>query len=197
MIGIILAAGFSRRMGKNKLILPFKNNTIIESVIKETMASKLEEIYIVCQEGKVKDIGSKYSINIILNKRANEGQSTSIVEALRQIEDINKYDSFMFLMGDQPLINKDFLNEMINFYYDNKYSILVPVYNSKRGTPVIFSSTWREKLLDLKGDEGGRQIIKKYGEEVLEYKVDSESLGVDIDNLEDYNKVLNIDKATK
>lgn len=194
MIGIILAAGFSRRMGTNKLLLPFKNKTIIEAVLKEAMESNLEKVYIVCQEGKVKEIISKYSKNIIVNNRASEGQSTSIVEALIKIKDINKYDSFMFLMGDQPLINKNFLNEMINFYYDNKCSILVPIYKSKRGTPVVFSSNWYSKLLNLKGDEGGRQIIKQNMECVMEYRVDNGMLGKDIDNIKDYNEVLDIAK---
>jgi len=188
MIGIILGAGYSKRMGTNKLLLPFKNKTIIEVIIEEAIASKLEKVYIVCREDETIKIVNKYPINIIINERAHEGQSTSIVEAMKEIE--NNFGSYMFLMGDQPLIHKDFINEMIDFYYSNNSSILVPLYNNKRGTPVIFSSKWSAELLRLKGDEGGRQIIRQNSEEVLEYKVDSEILGKDIDKVEDYEKIL-------
>lgn len=188
MIGIILAAGFSKRMGKNKLLLPFKDNTIIESVIREVVSSKLNKVYIVCREDEVKDLAGKYSLNIIINKKAHEGQSTSIVEAIKKVD--SEAGSYMFLMGDQPLINKDFINEMIDFYNNNNTSILVPYYNDKRGTPVIFSSKWKKDLLKLKGDEGGRQIIRGNIKDILKYKVDSKILGIDIDNIEDYERIL-------
>jgi len=55
---------------------------------------------------------------------------------------------------------------------------------------VIFSSKWSAELLMLKGDEGGRQIIRENSKEVLEYKVNSAILGKDVDNIEDYEKIL-------
>lgn len=192
MIGIILAAGFSKRMGKNKLVLPFKDSTIIESVIKEVLASNLDKAYIVCREDEVKDLANKYPIHIIVNKRAHEGQSTSIVRALEQIGDSDSNDSYMFFVGDQPLIHKQFINEMIDFYYENKASILVPLYNNKRGTPVIFFSKWKNDLLKLTGDEGGRRIIRQNMKVVLEYEVDNEFLGRDIDTIDSYNEILTV-----
>ena len=189
MIGIILASGYSKRMGTNKLLLSFKDKTIIENIIEEVIYSKLEKVYIVCRENEVKEIVGKYPIQIIINEMAHEGQSTSIVEAIKEVD--NNFDSYMFLMGDQPLMNRDFINKMIDFYYSNNSSILVPYYNGKRGTPVIFSSKWKNDLLKLKGDEGGRQIIRDNSEDVLEYKVESEILGMDIDKAEDYERILN------
>lgn len=192
MIGIILAAGFSKRMGQNKLILPFKDSTIIESVIKEVLSSNLDQAYIVCREDEVKGLAGKYPIHIIVNKRAYEGQSTSIVKALEQIEARDHNDSYMFFMGDQPLIHRQFINEMIDFYYENKASILVPLYHNKRGTPVIFSSKWKDDLLKLTGDEGGRQIIRQNMKEVLAYEVDNEYLGRDIDTMDGYKEILTL-----
>jgi len=188
MIGVILASGYSRRMGANKLLLPFKNKTMIEAVIEEAISSNLEGIYIVCRNNEIKDVVNQYPINIIMNEEAHEGQSTSIVKAIQEVE--GKYDSYMFLMGDQPLINKDFINEIMDFYYNNNSSILVPIYNGKRGTPVVFASKWNNALLELRGDEGGRQIIRQNNKEVLEYEVDHQVLGVDIDNIEDYKKIM-------
>lgn len=187
MIGIILAAGYSKRMGTNKLLLAFKGKKIIENVIEEAITSKLDKVYIVCREDETKDIASKYPINIIINERAYEGQSTSVVEAIKEMGD--NADSYMFLMGDQPLIHRDFINDMIDFFCNNRASILVPYYSGKRGTPVIFSSKWKQELLQLKGDEGGRQIIRENSDVVSEYKVDSKALGKDIDTVEDYEEL--------
>lgn len=190
MIGIILGAGYSRRMGKDKLLLPFKEATIIETIIKEVAASNLEKVYLVCRDNEVKEIAEKYPIHVITNENAEEGQSTSIVKAMETIGDIAP--SYMFLMGDQPLISKEFINGMMDFYSQNQASILVPVYNGKRGTPTIFSNRWQEHLMKLKGDEGGRNIIRAHPEEVQMYPVKDEILGKDVDSLEQYMEILNL-----
>ena len=190
MVGIILGAGYARRMGKDKLLLPFKETTIIETIIKEGVASELERIYLVCRDNQVKEIAKKYPIHVIINENAGEGQSTSIVKAMEAVGDI--VPSYIFLMGDQPLISKDFINSMMDFYRQNHASILVPVYNGKPGTPTIFSNRWQEHLLKLKGDEGGRSIIRAHPKEVQLYPVENGILGKDVDSLEQYIEILNL-----
>ena len=65
MNGIILAAGFSRRMGDNKLLMEYKGKTIIESVIETIKKSKVTNLILVAKDDKIIEIGKKLNIKTV------------------------------------------------------------------------------------------------------------------------------------
>jgi molybdenum cofactor cytidylyltransferase len=67
---------------------------------------------------------------------------------------------------------------------------VLPVYQGKRGHPVILDrKKYEPELLDLHGDVGGREIVQKHPEDVLEVAVASKGVLMDIDAPEDYQGV--------
>nr|WP_300002628.1 nucleotidyltransferase family protein [Tissierella sp.] len=184
--GIILASGFSNRMGRDKLLIKLKDETLIETVIKACKESELDKLLLVYRQKEVKDIGEKYNLETILNSNANLGQSESIKLGVAGV----KMDSdFMFIMGDQPFIDKEHINKLINKYNNSEKGILVPYYNSKRGMPSIFGGKYRDELLRVQGDKGGRDLMKKHKEDLEEFHFQDEKLGKDIDTPEDLEVV--------
>lgn len=183
--GIILASGFSKRMGKEKLLLNIDGIPIIERVITSVKGSKIDEIILVYRNDEIKEIGDKYNIKTIFNENSNLGQSESIKLGLKNS---NKFtDGYMFFVGDQPYLDSYIINKIIDKYDNENSKIVIPRYNNKNGNPVLFSSQLKNKLLDLKGDTGGRKIINETNEvEYIDFK--DEKLGIDIDNIEEYNK---------
>jgi molybdenum cofactor cytidylyltransferase len=144
---------------------------------------------LVYQYEDIKRIGNKYHAKTVFNERADEGQSTSIKTGIKAAS--LETDGFMFLVGDQPFLNAETINTLIDAFNREHHSIIVPVYNGKRGNPVIFPATLKDDLLALTGDRGGRVLIETMAERVKLVTIEDERLGTDVDTEEDYERVRN------
>lgn len=186
--GIVLAAGFSTRMKQEKLLLPFKNMPVIERVVRAAKQSFLDELILVFQNERVREIAGRYKIKTVLNADAAQGQSTSIQAGILAAHP--QTGAFMFLVGDQPYLDPQTINRLITVWKNNTGSIIVPLYKGSRGNPVIFPAQLKKDLLDLRGDTGGRTILDRMAENVISIAVDSDFIGADIDTPEAYDKLL-------
>ncbi|WP_300384878.1 molybdenum cofactor cytidylyltransferase [Clostridium sp.] len=187
MNGIILASGFSRRMGQNKLLMKIKEETIIEKVIKEVKKSEIEKVYIVTNNEEIKNIAYKLEVKVIKNENAIKGQSEGIKAGVKKIKE---NEDFMFFCGDQPFIDFITINNLINAFKENKDKIIVPIFENRKGNPVIFPGKFRLDLLGLEGDIGGRYIIKKHKDNVIFFEVEKEIFLKDIDNYDEYKEMI-------
>jgi len=96
----------------------------------------------------------------------------------------------MLALGDQPLVDSQTINRLIEEFYNHDKGIAVPTYQGRRGHPIIFAIKYKPELLELEGDIGGREIIKNHPDDILEVAVDSESVIADIDTRADYHSQL-------
>lgn len=187
--GVLLAAGESKRMGRCKVLLPFGGSTVIEKVSDTMLSSRLDEVIVVvgrdAEEATAKLRGRP--VKIALNPAYREGMSTSIVRGLSLTDPQAK--AVLFALADQPLIKSRIINQMISAFMLNNKGIALPVYQGRRGHPVIFSSAYRPELLELKGDVGAREVVAAHPEDVLEVPVDSAGVCADMDTEQEYREL--------
>jgi len=186
---LLLAAGESKRMGRQKLILPFGASTIIEQTIDNLLNSKVDEVIVVVgyrAEELVKRIASK-PIKIAVNPQYHQGMSTSIIGGLNLIDE--KAKAVMIALADQPGINSKVIDKLIQEFRQHNKGIGIPTYQGNRGHPVIFSIKYKGAFLKLTGDVGGREIIDKHWNDILEIPVDSKGINIDVDTLSDYEQL--------
>ena len=184
--GIILASGFSNRMGKDKLLIEIKGEKIIERVINACIQSNLNKVILVYREQDIKEIAKKYKIKVIQNNQAYKGQSESMKIGIRNTDDDSSY---MFIVGDQPFINPETINRLIKEYKDSKSTITIPYYGRERGMPIIISNIYKDELLNVTGDKGGRDIIEKYLQKARIVNIENIKIGKDIDEPQDLDKL--------
>ena len=183
---ILLAAGQSKRMGELKQLMPFGQSTIVEQAVDNLLGSAVDEVIVVVgykAEDVIKAIAAK-PIKLAINPDYEQGMSTSIIAGLNLVH--GRVQGVMLALGDQPLVNSQTINSLIEEFYNHDKGIAVPTYQGSRGHPIIFAIKYKEKLLKLKGDVGGRQIIKDHPGDVLEVAVNSESIVADFDTTDDY-----------
>jgi molybdenum cofactor cytidylyltransferase len=178
--GIILGAGSSRRMGRNKLDLKFGEKSMVEMVIENAKASKLDEIVLVT---------GKYDIATDIKKLHNDsyhmGMSTSIIKGME-----NYYgDGVMILLGDMPYVSTEVINYLYEAFQCSEKNILVPAHKGKRGNPVILGVKYYKDLLCNTGDKGARDIINSNLEDVEFIEVNSTGIFIDVDDEEKYNSL--------
>jgi len=190
---ILLAAGESQRMGRPKQLLPFGSSTILGKTIDNLLSSRADEVIVVLgtRAGAMKQVIAGRQVKVVVNPDYREGMSTSLIAGLEHVD--SKAQWVMVALADQPLIDKDTYNRLIEGALGCDMGIILPTYRSKRGNPVIFSIKYKDELLGLEGDLGGREILKKHPDDILEVAVGSEGVTIDINNLDDYYSCLKLD----
>lgn len=183
---ILLAAGQSKRMGELKQLMPFGQSTIVEQAVDNLLGSAVNEVIVVVgykAEDVIKAIAAK-PIKLAINPDYEQGMSTSIIAGLNLVH--GRVQGVMLALGDQPLVNSQTIDRLIEEFYNHDKGIAVPTYQGRRGHPIIFAIKYKEQMLKLRGDVGGRQIIEDHPGDVLEVAVNSESIVADFDTTDDY-----------
>lgn len=186
---ILLAAGEAKRMGKPKLLMPFGGGTVLGRTLDILLSSSVDEVIVVlgAEAEEMRKVVADKGVKVAINPDYRRGMSTSLIAGLKQVD--SRAQWVMVALADQPLVGKETYNRLIEESLRADKGIIVPSYQGKRGNPVIFSARYREELLWLGGDIGGRDILKKYPDDILEVAVDSESVTIDINTLDDYHSL--------
>ncbi len=188
--GIILAAGEGKRMGKVKLTLPLGDKQLIEWVLQAVKLAPLDKYFLVVrpEDKEMIKIGESWGAEIVLNPEYRSGMSSSIRKALDQISS-EVVEGIFILLGDQPLINPSIIFKMLKAFTPGKREIVVPFYKDKQGNPVLFDNYWRDELLELSGDVGGRSLLKANPENIKRVKISDRAVIEDINSEEDYFRI--------
>ena len=188
---IILAAGSSRRMGSQKLLLPFGESTIIETVIDNVLNSSIDHVMVVLgpkQESILQAIG-KRPVQFCHNKEHEKGMLSSIICGIRALP-ADAVSALIFL-GDQPGIPPAVTNSVIEAYNEELFGIVIPVHDHRRGHPLLVDMKYRKEVEKLDLEEGLRALRHHFPQDVLEVEVDEPGILVDIDTSEDYKNATN------
>ncbi len=183
---ILLGAGESKRLGINKLQLPWGKKTILEKCLQTFLRSKVKEVVVVLNE-KLREMETRLKqkrVKIIFNPEYRKGMSASIHYGLRVIHP--KSQGVLIALGDQPNLNTKTINALIHHFQQSKKGIIVPSYLGKMGHPVLFHRKYFNDLFTLDGDRGGKSIIKKNEIDVEIVSTTSKGVIQDIDTWEDY-----------
>jgi len=187
---ILLGAGESKRMGKNKLFLPWGKRTILEHCLQALLRSMAKEVVVVIND-RMEEIAHYWrerGVKVVVNPDYRKGMSGSIRRGIQTLD--LKSDGILIALGDQPFIKTRTINALIGAFRRGEGKIIVPSFRGRRGHPVIFHRKYEEKLLRLRGDAGGKTIIMKHPENVRIIPVKSEGVIRDIDTWGDYKKEL-------
>ena len=96
-------------------------------------------------------------------------------------------EAVIFLMADQPMVTPEIINKLIMTFYETEKPIVAPLYNGKKGAPVLFNKRTFDDLRMIEGDKGGRDLLAKYPVEYIE--IDSPMANIDVDTPEDYDRL--------
>ncbi len=185
---LIPAAGYSSRMGKWKLMLPYKAGTIIESSINNALAlcSRVVVVAGYRADELIKKVQNPPQIVSCINKNFDNGMFSSIQAGVKLI----KTDWFFITMGDMPDIGKDIYRSLIKARENNsgKFDIIRPIYQGKRGHPVLLHRKTINVILKEPVTSEMKNVFLHF--RVLDIKMDIPQTFRDIDTPEEYRSIL-------
>jgi len=189
---IVLAAGKSSRMGRNKLLLDWNGKPIVAHVLEKLAGIGFAETIVVTghQAAKVKSaLGERPDLKVIEARDHATGMAASLKAGLRALSPSS--DAALVILGDMPQISAELLERLIAAYQPLEgRAIVLPVADGKRGNPVLFDRRFFAEMLQLEGDVGARHIIGGNAELVAEVPAPAHEIFVDVDTPEAYQQLL-------
>lgn len=196
IVGVLLAAGSSSRMGQPKQLLSFKGQPMINHMVTKLEVLELEEIFVVLGafQDQIQSVISSANVSIISNSRWAEGMGTSVrigmKEALARHSDL---DGILYILVDQPYLTSVFLKKLIEAFKVFKSDLIASKYNDLESVPALFGKAYFEELISLEGDKGARKIIRSHAAKV--YAISFEGGQYDLDTPQDWEQFLkNVEK---
>lgn len=184
---IVLAAGKSSRMGRNKLLLELDGRPLISHVVDHLLTLKLPEVVVVLgheAEAVRKALGNR-DVRFITATDYASGMSASLKAGLAGLS--SSLDAAFILLADMPLVSSALLQQLIAAYNPVEgRSIVLPVHAGKRGNPVLWDRRFFADMQKLAGDVGARHLIGEHADQVVEIAVEDTAIFHDIDTPQAY-----------
>lgn len=194
---IVLAAGFGRRMGQQKLLLTDGHGVPIirRSVMAASQSAnelRQAQVVIVCNPRfpEVAEVCRDLPAVVVWNDRAGEGMSTSLSTGVAWADERNS-ERAVILLADQPELQPSTLIRLVHTHihcYDA--TVVQARYQGVPGHPIVFARSLFSALRAVSGDEGGRSIVRSQQEKTVYVDI-ADQLLPDLDTLDDYSAFLN------
>ncbi len=194
--GVILAAGRSSRMGRPKQLLPLEDRALLQHVVDNALASRLDEVVLVlgshAEEVRAAlAIPADRALQVVVNPRANAGQSSSLRCGLRAADDAAQ--AAAILLGDQPGVSAQLIDRLIGAFVAGEAPVVRPSYRGADeqpvpGHPVLIARRLWPELERLEGDEGARTLLKRHPDWLATICLPGEP-PADVDTWQDYQRL--------
>ena len=191
LVGIVLAAGESRRMGQPKQLLPFGERTILERVVDTLLAAGVGEVVVVLGHlaERVRAVLGDRPVRAVINESYRQGMLSSVKCGVGAVG--TEYDAILIALGDQPHIECAVVSEVMHAYRAGNAGIVIPRYGEKKGHPIIISlQKYREAIVNLPEDVGLNALMQEHADDVRLLDVATEDIIRDIDVPDDYTREL-------
>jgi molybdenum cofactor cytidylyltransferase len=185
-------------MGVQKLLLPFGGKTVIAHIVDQLLASTIGKVHVVVghQGTRISRELSGRPVSIVNNPNYKSGMLSSVRCGLRELP--RECKAVLVALGDQPSITSKLIDQMLKSFADTEKRILVPLYDGKRGHPILFSEFYRTEILTHYDNVGLRGLLHAHSDDVFELTVSTSAVLSDMDCPEDYRRELAlIEKNTK
>jgi CTP:molybdopterin cytidylyltransferase MocA len=189
---LILAAGESRRMQQPKALLKIGAESFVESIARKCVECGIQAILLILgghAEEIAEHVRDKYKMQPIINDQYREGQITSLKKGIRNLP--SGCTHALIWPVDQPLVNTGTVQALIEDATKKAKHLTIPVYNSRRGHPVIYDDVAMNALLSLGRDQTAKELQPLYRDSTSLVEVKDEGVVVDIDTPEDYKRYIN------
>lgn len=187
---VVLAAGRSRRMGRQKLLLPVGDRPMIARVVDEVLRSQVSSVFVVVGADRepIQEALAGRPIEFIVNTDPNGEMLSSVRCGLGALP--AGCTAALVVLGDQAEIRADIIDVLIQAFRAGHGGIVVPTYAGQRGHPIVVPLRYRDELLCAYDATGLRGLLSAHPKDVLEAEITSNAVLQDIDTPEDYQRAL-------
>jgi CTP:molybdopterin cytidylyltransferase MocA len=155
--GLVLAAGAATRFGSSKQLAEFDGRPLLEHAIRAMVASSVGRVVVVLGSGaeEVQTTVDMHGADALVCQRWAEGQSASLACGLAALSGC---EAVVVTLGDQPLMSPDAIRRVIAARGRGAAAVRA-TYHGELGHPVLLERRLFERLRDVTGDHGARNLL--------------------------------------
>lgn len=184
---VVLAAGASTRMGRNKLLLPLGNETVVRRAVRSAIDSGVDRVVVVLGH-EADDVRAQLeglACERIVNPDHARGVGTSLHAGLRAVGDA---DAAVVLLADMPFVTPDIIAGVVSRFRATGARLVLSHYGDVQAPPTLYARALFEEVLAEPDERCGKRIAKRHASEA-EVARWPESALRDLDVAADYDDV--------
>jgi molybdenum cofactor cytidylyltransferase len=192
VVGLILAAGASSRMGRPKALLPIGDDVFVTRVCRTLLEAGIDDLVVVAgaeHEAIAEAVGlAGLPARIVENPRRAEGQLSSVLAGLA-VADRPGVDAVLVHLVDAPLVRAGTVRAVLDAFIHTRAPVVRPSVDGRHGHPVVFGRRVFDDLRRADPSTGAKAVVRAYAAEVCDVAVEDEGACQDVDTPEDFARL--------
>lgn len=186
---VVLAAGWSSRMGALKPLLPFGNDTVLGHVISTIAEAKIAKTYVVVgnEAARVVPAVEAHGALPVVNAGFADGMMSSIKTGIAALPDT--IGRAMILPVDVPLVRSGTFAEVAERAEKEQALVLRPTFRGKSGHPPVIGRPLFAEILAASPDVTLRDILDRHQQHTRSISVIDSGILRDMDYADDYRRL--------
>ncbi|HEX2768307.1 MAG TPA: NTP transferase domain-containing protein [Geobacteraceae bacterium] len=183
---IVLAAGFSERMGEFKPLLPLGGITILERTVSLFQGAGIGDVRIVTgyRGAELEPLLVRLGARTVTNPRYSEGMFSSVVAGVATLG--SEVDAFFVLPVDVPLVRPATIRRLLDLHRQEHADVIYPRFLGQRGHPPLIASRHAREIAQWQGEGGLKAALGQWESAALDVDVADGNILLDMDTPDAY-----------
>lgn len=190
IVAIIVAAGYSSRMGSFKPFMQIGETAVIERIVNTYKGAGIQDIIVVTghRGDEVEAYLKPFNVRCVRNEKYEEGMFSSVQKG---VEALDKATTAFFMQPvDIPLVKKITIEVLKSEFEKTNKGIIYPEFNNEKGHPPLIDCKYKDEIINSNGEGGLRRILERFEEDSISVPFFDEAILMDMDTMEDYERLL-------
>ncbi len=189
--GLILAAGESRRMGRDKALLVYRGRTFLETLIANLHDAGIENVFVVLghHAENIRNAVNLAGTRVVVNHNYQEGQTSSLQAGLAAVADESP-EAVILCLVDHPVVSAEVIRILAERFESNRPRVLIPTHKGEHGHPIVINRELFPELLALPPDAAANTVIRRYRSTTEFVEMADPGILIDVDDPQAYERLL-------
>jgi molybdenum cofactor cytidylyltransferase len=186
--GVVLAAGASTRMGRNKLLLRIGGESLVRRAARRALAAGLDPVIVVVgnEAQRSRQELSGLSCRVVENPDFEKGIHLSLRAGIAAVPP--EATAAVVVLADMPLVTDQMMGALVERFRESGATLAISTYGGVQAPPTLYERRLFEELKAAEGEGCSKRVIERHRGEAVSVAWPAAAL-TDVDRPEDFERI--------